>query len=123
MGTLHPEQRIKNLLRMLAQQNGSDLHLTVGRFPTIRIDGALFPLKEEQILSPSDTKELAEVIFSERHKKKLFDEGQVDFSYNFEDKARFRVNAFHQQGYLSVAFRLIPKEIRTLEQLNIYIIE
>lgn len=119
MSILHSEQRIKNLLRVVAQQNGSDLHLTVGRFPTIRVDGRLFPLKEEQILTPADTKAMAEVIFNERHQKELLDEGQVDFSYNFEDKVRFRVNAFYQQGYLSVAFRLIPREIRTLDQLNV----
>lgn len=119
METSHSEQRIKNLLRMVAQQNGSDLHLTVGRFPTIRVDGRLFPLKEDRVLSPSDTKALAETVFNESREKNLLEDGQVDFSYNFEDKVRFRVNAFYQQGYLSVAFRLIPREIRSLEQLNL----
>jgi twitching motility protein PilT len=114
---MHAEQRIKNLLRLVAQQGASDLHLTVGRHPTFRVDGKLIPFEEEELLTPAATKEMVEVLMVEDVKKKLYDEGQTDFSYNFEDKARFRVNAFFQQGYISIAFRLILKEIRTLEEL------
>lgn len=116
---IHAEQRIKNLLRLVAQQGASDLHLTVGRYPTLRIDGRLVPLTQDSIIVPEDNKSMGEIILDEANKKKLTDEGQVDFSYNFEDKARFRVNAFFQQGFLSIAFRLIPREIKTLEQLGI----
>jgi len=116
---MHAEQRIKNLLRIVAQQSASDLHLVVGRYPTIRVDGKLIPLEQDGILTPPDTKAMAEVILTEENKKKLLENGQVDFSYGFEEKARFRVNAFFQQGRLSVAFRLIPREIRTLEQLGV----
>ncbi|MDO9231363.1 MAG: type IV pilus twitching motility protein PilT [bacterium] len=114
----HIEQRIKNLLRLAAQQGASDLHLTVARYPTFRIDGKLVPLTEENILTPADTREMCDVIMNEEKKKILMDEGQVDFSYNFEDKIRFRVNAFFQQGYVSAAFRLISNNIKTLEELN-----
>ncbi|HRY82368.1 MAG TPA: type IV pilus twitching motility protein PilT [Candidatus Moranbacteria bacterium] len=114
----HAEQRIKNLLRLAAQQGASDLHLTVARYPTFRIDGKLIPLTEESILTPGDTKEMCDVILTEEKKKIFLEEGQADFSYNFEDKVRFRVNAFFQQGYVSVAFRLIAREIKTLEELN-----
>lgn len=119
MSEAHAEQRIKNLLRLVAQQGASDLHLTVGRYPTFRIDGRLVPLTQESMIAPQDTKAMAEVIMSDESKKKLMDQGQADFSYNFEDKARFRVNAFFQQGRLSIAFRLIPKEIKTLQELNV----
>lgn len=114
----HAEQRIKNLLRLAAQQGASDLHLTVSRFPTFRIDGKLVPLSQENMLTPDDTKEMCDVILTEEKKKIFLKEGQVDFSYNFEDKVRFRVNAFFQQGYVSVAFRLISNDIKTLEELN-----
>lgn len=114
----HAEQRIKNLLRLAAQQGASDLHLTVARYPTFRIDGKLIPFKEESLLTPDATQEMCDVIISEEKKKILMEDGQVDFSYNFEDKVRFRVNAFFQQGYTSVAFRLISHKIRTLEELN-----
>ena len=116
---MNPEQRIKNLLKLVAQQNASDLHLTVGRFPTFRIDGKLFPYTQEKVLTPEDTKSLSEAVLNEDNRKKLLENGQVDFSYCLEDKARFRVNAFIQQGRVSVAFRLIPMEIRTLEELGV----
>lgn len=119
MSTIHAEQRIKNLLRLCAQQNASDLHLTVGRYPTFRIDGKLFPLIQETILTPEDIKAIGDAIISEKNKEKLTNEGQVDFSYSLEEKARFRTNAFFQQGFLSIAFRLIPREIRDLKQLNL----
>ena len=114
----HSEQRIKNLLRLTAQQGASDLHLSVARYPTYRVDGRLISFTQENILTPEDTKEMCDVIITEEKKKILMSEGQVDFSYNFEDKIRFRVNAFFQQGYISVAFRLISNAIKTLEDLN-----
>jgi twitching motility protein PilT len=119
MSPINGEQKIKNLLKLVAQQNASDLHISVGCYPTLRVDGKLVPLNKDTILTPEDTKALGEVIMSEESKKKLIETGQADFSYNLEDKARFRVNAFFQQGYLSIAFRLIPKKIRDLKELNI----
>ena len=115
---VHAEQRIKNLLRMVAQEGASDLHLVVARYPTFRVDGKLIPFKEDSMLTPPDTKAISEVIMNEEVKSKFLKDGQVDFSYNFEDKARFRVNAFFQQGRVSIAFRMIPREIRSLAELN-----
>jgi twitching motility protein PilT len=116
---LRIEQKIKNLLRIAAQRGASDLHLVVGRYPTYRIDGKLYPLNQDEILTAAVTREICDVIIVEEKKKQLEKEGQIDFSYNFEDKVRFRVNAFFQQGYLSVAFRLISREIRNLEELGV----
>lgn len=115
---VHAEQRIKSLLRLVAQQGASDLHLNVGRYPTLRIDGRLVALNQDEVVTPAEVKNMCDAITKEETRKKIADEGQADFSYNFEDKARFRVNAFFQQGYLGIAFRLIPKEIRTLQELN-----
>jgi len=117
--TMHAEQRIKNLLRLVAQQGASDLHLAAGKYPIFRVDGRLYPLKEDSILTPTAIKDIRDVIIGEENKKKMEDEGQSDFSYNFEDKIRFRVNAFYQQGNVSIAFRMIPREIRRLEELGI----
>jgi len=103
---------------MVAQQNGSDLHLVVGRYPTMRLDGKLYPLSQESILTPEDAQSLGDALLSEEGKKKLIADGHVDFSYNFEDKARFRTNVFYQKGYISVAMRLITDRVRTLEELN-----
>jgi len=118
MESLRTEQKIKNLLRLVAQQNGSDIHLVVGRYPTIRIDGRLYPMTQENVLTDEDTKALSKVILSEENNKRLMDDGQVDFSYNFENKARFRTNVFFQKGYVSIAMRLITSKVRTLEELN-----
>jgi twitching motility protein PilT len=119
MISVNTEQKIKNLLILAAQQEASDLHLSIGRYPTLRIEGRLVPLTQEPMLTPEDIKGMGDVIINEKNKEILIEEGQVDFSYSLENKARFRVNAFFQQGYMSMAFRLIPKEIRTLKQLNL----
>jgi twitching motility protein PilT len=116
---IHGDQKMKSLLRLVAQQGASDLHLNVGRYPTLRLDGKLYPMTQENILSAEDTQALSDVLLSEDDKKKLIDEGQVDFSYNFEDKARFRTNVFFQQGSLSIAMRLVSGRLNTLEELNI----
>ncbi len=115
----HSEQKIKSLLRLTAQEKASDLHLTVGRYPTLRIDGRLLPITQGELLTPEATQGMCDAIINEEKKKILLEEGQADFSYNFENKARFRVNVFFQQGYISVAFRLIPSEIKNLRELNI----
>lgn len=119
MPTIHAEQKIKNFLKVVAQENASDLHLVVGRYPTIRLDGKLYPLTQESVLTTEDTKALSDIIMTEENKKRLLRDGQTDFSYNFEDKARFRTNVFFQKGNVSVAMRLITSRIKTLEELNI----
>ncbi|QQS60890.1 MAG: PilT/PilU family type 4a pilus ATPase [Candidatus Moraniibacteriota bacterium] len=119
MDRLHIEQKIKNLFRLVPQQGASDLHLVVGRYPTLRIDGRLFSITQGEILKDEDTKAFASVLLSEREKKELAENGQVDFSYDFEGKMRFRVNTFYQQGYTSIVMRLIMKDIRTLEELHV----
>lgn len=119
MANVHLEQKVKSLLSIVAQQDASDLHLTVGRYPTLRIDGAMVPLTQEKIVTPEETKQIADILIENEEKKEfLVNNGQVDFSYNFEDKARFRTNVYYQKGALSIAMRLIPTRIRTLEELN-----
>jgi len=117
--SLHVEQKLKSYLLTVAQQGASDLHLVVGRHPTIRIDGKLMPLLEEDILIPSRTKEFSAILLRESYEKELLEEGQVNFSYDFEGKARFRTSVYFQQGHISVAMRLVQTKIRTLEELEI----
>ena len=119
MDKLHVEQKMKSFLRLVPQQGASDLHLAVGRYPTLRVDGKLYPITQEEMLRDEDTKALASVLLNETNKQLLIDDGQVDFSYDFEGKARFRVNVFYQQGFTSIAMRLITKEIRNLEELHL----
>lgn len=119
MGKFEAEQKLKPLLLIMGENDASDIHIAVGRRPTFRIDGKLVPIMEEEPLTPDDTIAMAEVLLDQTHKEIFERDGEVDFSYNFEDKARFRVNVFMQRGYVSIALRLVKATIRDLEALNV----
>ena len=113
------KQKLNELLLTTARQNASDLHLAVGRHPTLRIDGVLIPLQKESLLTPEVAENLIFNLLTPEQKEKVLKEKEIDLSYSFEDKARFRINIFYQRGYLAAALRLIPAQIRTLEELNL----
>ena len=102
----------------MIEQEASDLHISAGHPPTLRITGQLLPLIKEKIISPEDCKNFASAIMGEARKQKFLAEKELDFSYDHEGKARFRVNIFSQMGNTSIALRLIPAKIRTIEELN-----
>lgn len=113
------EAKFNSYLEMVAQQGASDLHLTVGRPPIIRIDGKLYPIAGEGNLSEQIMNDIADAILNEEQKAKLKKEKQIDFSVDLGGKARFRANIYYQKGYISSAFRMIPSKIRTLEELGL----
>jgi twitching motility protein PilT len=113
------KQKLNNLLLTTAKQNASDLHLAVGRRPTIRVDSILIPLAQESILTKDEAEGLILALLNDDQKKIYAEKRQVDFSFNYEDKARFRVNVYFQRGFVAAALRLIPAQIRTLEELNL----
>lgn len=110
--------RLNDLLLTTARQGASDLHIAVGKKPTLRIDGVLIGLQKESILTPEDTQGIILAMLTPEQKEKMLKFGDIDFSFAYEDKARFRVNAFFQRGYMAAALRLINAEIKTLEQLR-----
>jgi len=112
------KQKLNDLLLTTAKQNASDLHLAVGRRPTIRVDSILIPLEQESILTKEEAEGLVFSLLNEEQKKTFLEKKQLDFSINYEDKARFRVNVFFQRGFMAAALRLIPAQIRTIEELN-----
>ncbi len=112
------KERLNELLLMAAKQNASDLHIGVGRRPTIRVDSILIPLAEEAILTKEEAEGLVFALLTEAQKKTFLEEKQVDFSFNYEDKVRFRVNTYYQRGFVAAALRLIPAQIKTIEELN-----
>lgn len=112
-------QKLKDLLLTTARQNASDLHLAVGRHPTLRIDGVLVPLQKEPILTPEIAENLVLSLLTPEQKETFLKEKEIDFAYALEDKARFRINVFHQRGFMAAALRLIPAEIKTIEELNL----
>ena len=119
MNSLHTEQRIKNLLRLSAQQGASDLHFAVGRRPTLRIDGKLIPLEQEAMLVPEDTKAFADYFLNAHYKEKFLHDGEVDFTYAMEEKVRFRTNIFYQRGHVGIVMRVINDKIKALDELGV----
>jgi len=113
------QQKLNELLLTTARQNASDLHIGVGRRPTLRIDGVLIPLQKEPILTPEMTEGLILGLLTEEQKQIFYKDRQVDFSYSFEDKARFRVNTYFQRGFMAAALRSIPAQVRTIEELKL----
>jgi twitching motility protein PilT len=113
------KQQLSDLLTTTAKQNASDLHLAVGRKPTLRMDGVLIPLEKEPIMTPESAEGIISQMLTPEQKTKLITQRQIDFAYSFEEKARFRVNVYFQRGYLAAALRLIPTRIKTIEELSL----
>lgn len=113
------QQELKNLMQIVAKEGASDLHFAVSRNPFVRIAGELTPLVKEPILTPEDIQNFAKLILGEKRFEKLINDKELDFSYTFEDKLRFRGNIFYQQGFLSIALRVIPAKIPSLKELNL----
>ncbi len=113
------EQRLRALLIIVSQRGASALHLAVGHHPTLRIDGKLHPLTEEEPLTPKDTKAFSEILMTEDKQQELLATGQTDLSYSIDDKARFRTNIFIQKGYVGIIMRFVMDHLRSLEDLGI----
>lgn len=112
-------QNLKKFLDVVIKENASDLDIAVNYVPHIRITGQLIPLRQEKKILPKDSEGFAFSIMSEIQQKKFLAEKELDFSYDFEGKGRFRVNVFFQRGAISIAMRFIPLSIRTIEDLNL----
>ena len=113
------QAQLKDLIGILARENGSDLHLSVGSYPTIRSDGALIPLLKKERLTAEDTLGLLKELIAPEQFNEFEKEQEIDFSFSADKENRFRGNAFYQRGSISIALRLIPRQIRTLEELNL----
>ncbi len=109
---------IHELLNTVVLRDASDLHITAGYEPSIRVDGSLVPIGKE-VLTPQQTYDMIMQIIPDGKKDLLDVNKEIDMAYAFANKARFRVNAYYQQGSLSAAFRLIPEKIRSLEDLQL----
>ena len=112
---------IDHLLQICIERNASDIHLTVGKPPTLRVDGMLDPLDYDP-LTPVDTENLIKSITSEHHLQKVQKFGGVDFGLSFGDVARFRVSVYKQKGYWGTSLRLIPSKLFTFEEIGLPII-
>lgn len=119
MPTQHYEQKLFELLEIALEQNASDLHLSAGRAPTLRIDGNLVALAKQSILTPEDTKGFVMALLQEQQALRLKEQRSIDLSYAYHDRARLRVSIYYQLGALSIAIRFIPSRIKSIEELNL----
>ncbi len=111
--------KLVDLLLLAAKQGASDLHLSIGKKPIIRIDGKLISITKEDIITPEAMAGFVAAILTDEQEDYLLKNKEIDFAFSLEDKIRFRSNIYFQRGYLAAAFRLIPMHIRTIEELNL----
>ena len=107
------------VLKSTVDLNASDLHLTTGLPPMVRVRGDIRELDDYPALTSKDTRDIIYSILSNDQRKKLEEDWQVDFSYSVPRYGRFRVNAYMQRASVGAAFRLIPSEIKSVEQLGL----
>jgi len=112
-------EQLQKFLKIAIEEQASDVHFSVGHPPVLRVTGRLVPLMREKELSAQDTKNLAFSLMNSYQKEKFLKEKVIDFSYRFGERARFRINIFFQKGYVSCALRLIPFDIKTVQELNL----
>lgn len=112
------KQELEELIATTVAERGSDLHLSVNNNPTIRVDGSLIPLLKKPKLTAKDTLGFITELLRPEQKELFLKEQEIDFSYSHSG-VRFRGNGFFQQGSISIALRLIPQKILSLEELNL----
>jgi twitching motility protein PilT len=110
---------LRALLEEMIERDASDLHITAGDKPKLRIDGDITDANVEVVLTPKDTLQLAYSILTENQKKRFETEDELDFSFGIQNLARFRGNCFKQRGCVSLVIRQIPFNIRTFEELGL----
>ena len=108
----------KAILQEMIKQNASDLHLKVGRPPTLRVQGDLVPLSLPP-LKPEDLKSLAEQVMTPKHKQEFVDNKESDFAIGVPGIGRFRVNVYQQRGTIAYAMRSVPHQALTVRELNL----
>lgn len=114
-----PQISLSELLRKLSELHGSDLHITTGSAPQIRVDGHLRPVEGYRLLTSADTKQLAYSVLTDAQKHRFEEKLELDFSFGVKGLSRFRANLFNQRGAVGAVFRAIPYEIKAFEDLGL----
>src|SRR5216110_1653912 len=114
-----PQIWLSELLRSLSDLQGSDLHVTTGSPPQVRVDGHLRPLETYRVLTSADTKQLAYSVLTDAQKHRFEEKLELDFSFGVRGLSRFRANLFNQRGAVGAVFRAIPYEIKSFDELGL----
>jgi twitching motility protein PilT len=110
---------LRALLEEMIEKEASDLHITTGERPKLRIDGDMADSSVAEVLTPKDTLQLAYSVLTENQKKRFETEDELDFSFGIQNLARFRGNCFKQRGCVSMVIRMIPFNVRTFNELGL----
>ncbi|HWE43974.1 MAG TPA: ATPase, T2SS/T4P/T4SS family, partial [Gemmatimonadaceae bacterium] len=110
---------LRMLLEEMIERDASDLHITAGERPKLRIDGDITSSNVEYVLNPKDTLQIAYSVLTENQKKRFELEDELDFSFGIQNLARFRGNVYRQRGCVAMAIRQIPFKISTFEDLRL----
>ena len=110
---------LQRILTTAAEYRASDLHLTVGNPPILRVDGKLVALEQELIVTPDFMNAVAETILTPEQRTELEQNREIVVAYALEDRIRFKVSMFHQRGFLAASLRLISGELKTLKELGL----
>jgi twitching motility protein PilT len=119
LGEGRPDVSVQELLGVLLDMDGSDLHITAGARPAVRVHGDLKRLESYPVLTPESLRTMIYAILTQKLREKLEGDLELDTSYSLPGKARFRVNVYFQREAMGAAFRFIPFRIRTLEELGL----
>src|SRR3989344_2153604 len=112
------KENFEKLLAEVVMGGASDLHISVGRKPQLRVDGSLVTMKDQPIITREMGESFLSLILTPEQSKRFHEEKEIDFSYALDNVGRFRVNVFLQRGQLAAALRLIPDKIKTLDELG-----
>jgi twitching motility protein PilT len=110
---------VDDMLRLLIERGGSDLHITVGSAPGLRLRGDIVPVENTRSLTPKDTQHMILNLLSEEQRRRFETELELDFAYSIPGFSRFRANVFQQRNSMAAVFRVIPLDIPTLEALHL----
>ncbi|MCB9801152.1 MAG: type IV pilus twitching motility protein PilT [Pseudomonadales bacterium] len=110
---------IHDIMQILVEQEGSDIHISVGSPPMTRINGVLAPVPNSPILGPKECEALIHPILTQEQKDYVGVNKELDFGYQFKEYGRFRVNVYHSKNAMTAALRLIPSKVKSLEDLHL----
>lgn len=113
------KEELESLIVRALADNVSDIHFSVGYYPAFRVAGNLVPLMNTRIFSPEDTMGFVSALLAPSFKEQFLINKEIDFSYDFYGKARFRGNAFFQKGSVGIALRAVPSQVKTIAELNL----
>lgn len=119
MASVDYKRELDDLIDIVVTEKGSDLHLSVGSHPIIRVDGSLIPLAKKPVLMPADVAGFVKVLLTDEQEARFLETHEMDFSFATKEGVRFRGNGFFQRGAMSIALRYISNVIKNFDELGL----